>query len=147
MELPDVFGDNELVAALCMGIQWGDYSVERSWTLQYGAYQRNYPGFMVVQPVHLRFIHDNQGRIIEYFRKWRHAVVDEWGYYGLAADFKKMVKASYHNTEFVHEPINGKWEMSGCWPTTFPRLKADHASNGVAYIDIVLSADTINFKS
>lgn len=133
-----------LVSQYCQDARFGDYSMRTLSKMQYGPYQRSYPGLQDIDSVVLTFLIPIDNSVYDYFYSWSELIVDARGHYHPKNEYKKNIYIIMYDRTGVQST---KFTLKGTFPKMKPKVALAYASESIVISTMELSVDYIEVGS
>lgn len=132
------------VSQYCQDVKFGDYSISKLSSIQYGAVQRFYAGVQGIKTASLTFVAPVDNSVLEYFYSWYNLMIDTDGFYHPKSEYKKTIFVSLYDRSGVESV---RFTLMGTFPTTKPSIDLSYTSNEIQHYTIGLNVDYLEMYS
>lgn len=132
------------VSQYCQDVKFGDYSISKLSSIQYGAVKRFYAGVQEIKTASLTFVAPVDNSVLEYFYGWYNLMIDTDGFYHPKSEYKKTIFISMYDRSGVESV---RFTLLGVFPITKPAMDLSYTANEIQHYTIGLNVDYLEMYS
>jgi hypothetical protein len=106
-----------------------------------GNRKRYDPGFVSLQTMSITFYEDSNGTVLQFLQNWK-KLVQNGGYYGRPADYKKTIAVSLNDNNGNPVVI---FQFLKCWPLHIGNISVN-SDNGYVRIQVQFSTEQMEYQ-